>query len=401
MSASRCGWGSPCSAVAHPLGHEALPGGVLDVGGLGRRRQRQVVLGPDLTAPVGLLAADRVDGLVVDHRQQPGGDAATAAVEGAGIAPDAEEDVLQHVLGQDVVTEHPAGEREGRPAEPLVQVVDRSPVTGGDPAHQLEVSGAVLGTAGWSTHEAHRHMRCSRVRAQRFTDLPPPGRPPGHAPRTGTGRHPETHGADEARHAETMRDLEAFWVVKGHGVLPDSGCTARTTSSWSAPSPGRPSRLPCLRLRRPLRRARALRRRRSDDRQPLRRPSDGGVEWLLEPRPAARRAHRPGRRGRRPAVAGAGRARRRLPAAARASGEALFELSGTVVGDFLRETELLVPAGTESDAAAGRRRAVRPAARRDGQPDGAPTSGNPAGHPAAPPGSDRRTGRLEFSVTRT
>jgi len=31
------------------------------------------------------------------------------------------------------------------------------------------------------------------------------------------------------------------------------------------------------------------------------------------------------------------------------SGEALFELSGAVVGDFLRETELLVPAGTESD----------------------------------------------------
>jgi hypothetical protein len=31
------------------------------------------------------------------------------------------------------------------------------------------------------------------------------------------------------------------------------------------------------------------------------------------------------------------------------SGEALFELSGAVVGDFLRETELLVPIGTESD----------------------------------------------------
>jgi hypothetical protein len=31
------------------------------------------------------------------------------------------------------------------------------------------------------------------------------------------------------------------------------------------------------------------------------------------------------------------------------SGEALFELSGSVVADFLRETELLVPAGTESD----------------------------------------------------
>ena len=31
------------------------------------------------------------------------------------------------------------------------------------------------------------------------------------------------------------------------------------------------------------------------------------------------------------------------------SGEAMFELSGVVVGDFLRETELLVPAGGESD----------------------------------------------------
>jgi hypothetical protein len=32
------------------------------------------------------------------------------------------------------------------------------------------------------------------------------------------------------------------------------------------------------------------------------------------------------------------------------SGEALFELSGAVVADFLRETDLLVPAGTESAA---------------------------------------------------
>jgi Streptomyces sporulation and cell division protein, SsgA len=31
------------------------------------------------------------------------------------------------------------------------------------------------------------------------------------------------------------------------------------------------------------------------------------------------------------------------------SGEALFELSGAVVADFLRETELLVPAGSEAD----------------------------------------------------
>jgi Streptomyces sporulation and cell division protein, SsgA len=32
------------------------------------------------------------------------------------------------------------------------------------------------------------------------------------------------------------------------------------------------------------------------------------------------------------------------------SGEALFELSAAVVGDFLRETELLVPVGAESSA---------------------------------------------------
>ncbi len=32
------------------------------------------------------------------------------------------------------------------------------------------------------------------------------------------------------------------------------------------------------------------------------------------------------------------------------SGEALFELSGAVVGDFLRETEQIVPSGAESDA---------------------------------------------------
>ena len=32
------------------------------------------------------------------------------------------------------------------------------------------------------------------------------------------------------------------------------------------------------------------------------------------------------------------------------SGEALFELSGAVVGEFLRESEMLVPSGAESDA---------------------------------------------------
>jgi hypothetical protein len=78
-------------------------------------------------------------------------------------------------------------------------------------------------------------------------------------------------------------------------------------------------------------------------------PDDGGVEWLL-----SRDLLRAGLTG----PVGNGDVRLwparggldvlflqlRAP-----SGEALFELSCTLVGDFLRETELLVPVGTESD----------------------------------------------------
>jgi hypothetical protein len=78
-------------------------------------------------------------------------------------------------------------------------------------------------------------------------------------------------------------------------------------------------------------------------------PEDGGVEWLLS---------RDLLRGGLTAPVGEGDVRLwparggldvlflqlRAP-----SGEALFELSGAVVGDFLRETELLVPVGSESD----------------------------------------------------
>ncbi|WP_369137771.1 SsgA family sporulation/cell division regulator [Modestobacter versicolor] len=78
-------------------------------------------------------------------------------------------------------------------------------------------------------------------------------------------------------------------------------------------------------------------------------PDDGGVEWLL-----SRDLLRAGLT----APVGEGDVRLwparggldvvflqlRAP-----SGEALFELSGAVVGDFLQETDLLVPVGTESD----------------------------------------------------
>src|SRR3712207_4015459 len=77
---------------------------------------------------------------------------------------------------------------------------------------------------------------------------------------------------------------------------------------------------------------------------------DGGVEWLL-----SRDLLRTGLTGPIgegdvrlwPARAGLDVVFLQLRAP---SGEALFELSAAVVADFLRETEILVPLGTESDA---------------------------------------------------
>ena len=125
MSASRCGWRQhargPPAPARRPRGSRPPP----------RRRasptgasSASVLLRQGLPPALRLLAADGVDRLVVHDRQQPGGDAAPAAVVGRRIAPHAEEDLLQDVLGQCVVGEDPAGQREGRPAEPLVEVVD-------------------------------------------------------------------------------------------------------------------------------------------------------------------------------------------------------------------------------------------------------------------------------------
>jgi hypothetical protein len=136
--------------------------------------------------------------------------------------------------------------------------------------------------------------------------------------------------------------------------FPRSGCTARTTfhligpQSWTA--------VPAA-LVYDSADAFAVRVRFGDGRPDEVDPSpydgpdeDGGVEWLL-----SRDLLRAGLTG----PVGEGDVRLwparggldvlflqlRAP-----SGEALFEISGAVVADFLRETELLVPAGTESDA---------------------------------------------------
>ena len=137
---------------------------------------------------------------------------------------------------------------------------------------------------------------------------------------------------------------------------PRSGCTTRTTlhlvgpSSWTA--------VPAALVYDPADPF-AVRVRFGDDVAEDREPGfddavepddDGGVEWLL-----SRELLRAGLS----APVGDGDVRIWPARAAldvlylqlRApSGEALFELSGSVVDDFLRDTERLVPAGTESDA---------------------------------------------------
>jgi hypothetical protein len=114
---------------------------------------------------VRLLAAHGLDRPVVHQRQQPGGDAPPGAVEAARIAPDRHEDVLQHVLGQDVVGEDAAGQRERRPLEPLVQVDDRTPVSGADPPHEVSVARGLVRTPWRAAHGSHRHTFCSRSAA--------------------------------------------------------------------------------------------------------------------------------------------------------------------------------------------------------------------------------------------
>ncbi len=134
--------------------------------------------------------------------------------------------------------------------------------------------------------------------------------------------------------------------------LPRSGCTVRTTLHLVGPSAWTP--VPAT-LVYDVADPFAVRVRFGDDgRDEYEDPSDGvedgGVEWLL-----SRDLLRAGLT----APAGDGDVRLwparggldvvflqlRAP-----SGEALFEVSGAVVGDFLHETEMLVPQGAESEA---------------------------------------------------
>ena len=118
----------------HLVGDHPGPGLLLDVARRQRRVQRQLVLRHDLPAALGLLPAHGIHRLVVHDGEQPRGDAAPPPVVGGRIAPDAEEHLLQDVLGQCVVGQDPAGQRERRTTEPLVEVVDGAGVARPDAA---------------------------------------------------------------------------------------------------------------------------------------------------------------------------------------------------------------------------------------------------------------------------
>jgi hypothetical protein len=93
----------------------------------------------------------------VDDGQQPRREAAAGPVVGTRVAPHAEEDVLQHVLGQSVVAEDAARQRERGPTEPVVEVVDGGAVAGADAADEVGIGDVVLRAPCRSTHGSHRH----------------------------------------------------------------------------------------------------------------------------------------------------------------------------------------------------------------------------------------------------
>ena len=153
----------PAQGGADLLGDQPGHHVVLHVARGDRLVQDQLLLRQRLTAALGLLTADGVDRLVVHDREQPGGDAALAALVGRRIPPDAEENFLQNVLGQDVVGEDPPGERESRPAEAFVEVIDGVRVARADAAEDGGVPLGVLRTPYRGAHSSHGHTHPSQT----------------------------------------------------------------------------------------------------------------------------------------------------------------------------------------------------------------------------------------------
>jgi hypothetical protein len=93
-------------------------------------------------------SVQRVDGPVVHDAQHPRPYAPARAVVATARAPDGEERLLGHVLGQRALAAHAVGERERSAAVALVDGLERPRLALGDERHQLLVGERLQGSIG-------------------------------------------------------------------------------------------------------------------------------------------------------------------------------------------------------------------------------------------------------------
>ena len=110
------------------LALEAEPGGVL--GGLARRQIDRCFV--ERVGSAAFLAAHEIDGPPMHEREDPRARLRAFGAEAGGRTPDAEEGLLDGVLREPVVAQHPEREPVGDPADTVVQLGQRGLVTAGD-----------------------------------------------------------------------------------------------------------------------------------------------------------------------------------------------------------------------------------------------------------------------------
>ena len=187
---------------------------------------------------VGAAAADGVDRPVVDDRQQPRLDAARALDVAGGIAPRAEERVLDDVLGEGGVGRDAVGDRVGHRSVSVVQVLAARRV------HHRRHERA--------RPDPHRPSTLRRVRRARRpgrSSLCAPARsgsPAGGASRVDrpTGGSPPRHRRARVRGDEVDPRRLARRRWPGTRRAPDGGSPGRTR-----PRSGSGRRAPCARGR--------------------------------------------------------------------------------------------------------------------------------------------------------
>ena len=100
--------------------------------------------------PQTILAPDGIDGPVVNQRKEEGSEGAAGGVEGLGGAPQGQERVVHHLLGETLLPGDPVGQPEGRRRVPSVQLLESLPIAEGEPVVEI----VVPGIPGPATHAA-------------------------------------------------------------------------------------------------------------------------------------------------------------------------------------------------------------------------------------------------------